>query len=89
MSLRGWLVMPKVRIGFVWGGPDMVKDDKGKLVPREEKFSDRATMRHHGQAMNSPGNWTVFWSSVEPAETPVPCDIIRTGPETWRLSSGQ
>ena len=37
-DIDGWLVMPKKRIGFVWGGP-----------------------------------------TVEPAETPEECVIVRTG----------
>jgi hypothetical protein len=60
-EIPGWLVMPKERIGFVWGGPD---------IPGKRK---------HGQRMRSPGNWTVFWSSVEPAEPPSPCVIVETG----------
>lgn len=60
LTMPGWLVMPRARIGFVWGGPDTDK-------------------RKHGEVGSSPGNWTVFWSSVEPAETPADSVIVRTG----------
>lgn len=60
LDMPGWLVMPKKRLSFIWGGPDMDK-------------------REHGKPGKSPSNWTVFWSSVEPAETPDECRILRTG----------
>ena len=60
LETPGWLVMPRKRIGFVWGGQDTDK-------------------RKHGEAGKSPGSWTVFWSSVEPAETPIECVVVRTG----------
>lgn len=61
----GWMVMPRTRIGFIWGGPD-VKLKNGKW-------------RKHGERAKSPANWTFFWSSVKPAEPPVECTIFRTG----------
>lgn len=60
-ALDGWLVLPRERIGYIWGGPDI----EGK--------------RKHGERCKSPSNWSVFWSTMRPAPTPVPCTIVRTG----------
>ncbi len=70
-QLPGWLVMPRDRVRFIWGGPDLYKTHK----PTGEKV----LVRKHGERPKSPGNWTVFWSRVEPAEPPAPCVIVRTG----------
>ena len=82
-DMDGWLVMPKRRIGFVWCGPTLVRLDgatKGKLVEYDADIHDENwIVRRHGEVAKSPGNWTVFWSSVEPAETPEECVIVRTG----------
>jgi hypothetical protein len=61
-ALDGWLVMPRERIGYLWGGPDTGK-------------------RKHGERCKSPANWSVFWTTLKPAPTPVPCTIVRTGRE--------
>ena len=74
---RGWLVMPEERIGFIWGGPDLTLTD-GKMVPAQPGDE---VHRAHGEIAKSPGNWTVFWSSAEPAPTPKPCVIVPTGTE--------
>jgi len=64
-TIPGWMIEPRARIGFIWGGPDTVLKN-GKL-------------RKHGDRCKSPGQQTIFWSSVEPAATPEPCVITRTG----------
>lgn len=64
--MPGWLIMPRNRIGFVWGGPDMAATKNAKA-------------RKHGERSKQPGNWTVFWSTIEPAPTPEPSLIVRTG----------
>lgn len=61
----GWLVMPRRRIGFVWGGPT-----NGKRV--------------HGEVAKSPGNWTVFWTTAQPATPPVESLVLRTG-AAWTM----
>jgi len=66
LELPGWLVAPRSRVSFIWGGPDM------------EATPTRAA-RKHGQPMTQPGNWTAFWSTVEPAAPPVESIIIQTG----------
>ncbi len=82
LSIDGYLVLPHNRLKFIWGGPDMVKV-KGKLVPQTEETMDLKIYRAHKELVASPGNWSVFWSSVKPAKTPEPCDIIKTGAGTW------
>ena len=77
-TLPGWLVMPRARIGFIWGGPDMVKVD-GKLIEQNASAEDLPLARTHGEACRSPGNWTIFWTNREPAEPPEECTIVRTG----------
>ena len=59
-DMPGWLIEPRKRIGFVWGGPDTDK-------------------LRYGERGKSPGDWAVFWSSVEPTEPPEECVIVRTG----------
>lgn len=73
MLMSGYLVLPKDRVGFVWGGPDIEekRDKNGKVTQKARK---------HGDVAKSPGNWTVFWSTVPPADPPDHCLIIRTGP---------
>ncbi len=71
----GWLVMPDDRLGFIWGGPDIITNEKAVERGEAPKW------RRHGSRCESPGNWTVFWSSAEPAPTPSPCVIVRTGVE--------
>jgi len=68
-DLRGYLVMPKERIGFVWAGPDL-------FYPKEHKKAGEIR-RKHGEVAASPGNWTAFYSSELPASTPVECKIVR------------
>ena len=64
-EVPGWLILPRTRIKFVWGGPDVLLKN-GKW-------------RYHGDIGKSPGNYTTFWSSVKPATPPVDCVIVRTG----------
>lgn len=66
LELPGWLVAPRERIAFIWGGPDQ---------PAEKNKAERK----HGEPMKSPGNWTAFWTTVEPACPPVDSIIMRTG----------
>lgn len=77
-ELPGWIVMPRARLSFIWLGPDMVKV-KGKLTERMPEHGDMPIARIHGNPGKSPGNWTVFWTSVAPAEVPEDCVIMRTG----------
>lgn len=72
-KIPGWMIMPRVRIGFTWGGPDIVTNKLAVSSGAEPKW------RRHGDLGSSPGNWTIFWSSVEPAEPPSECVIVRTG----------
>jgi len=62
--MPGWLVMPRTRTSFVWGGPRVIR--RGQII------------RRRGQVAKSPGNWAVFWSNVEPVTPPVECVIART-----------
>lgn len=64
LELPGWLVWPRERTPFIWGGPDM-KPPKGKE-------------RIHGELVTSPGNCAVWWSTVRPAEPPENSMIIET-----------
>lgn len=66
LELHGWLVAPRTRTAFIWGGPD---------TPATPSSAERL----HGQPMKSPGNWAVWWTSVEPEEPPVDSIITRTG----------
>ena len=66
LELPGWLILPRRRVSFVWGGPDTDK-------------------RKHGEPMRSPGNWTFFWTTVQPADTPGTSLVLRTG-AAWELS---
>ena len=59
LSLDGYLVLPRERTPFIWGGPS---NDK----------------RTHGEPCTSPGNWTAWWSSVEPAKPPFESTVLRT-----------
>lgn len=63
--LCGWLVMPRTRTPFIWGGPD---------TPAGPNRSARV----HGAPMKSPGNWAIWWSTEEPAIPPVDCIVVRT-----------
>lgn len=65
LELPGWLIAPRERTAFIWGGPDMPAE-KGKAA------------RVHGRPMKSPGNWAVWWSTVKPAMPPVDCIITQT-----------
>lgn len=49
-----------------------------KRVPYVWLGPDTPT-RSHGEAQKSPTQDSFFWSSVEPAEPPVDCTIVRTG----------
>lgn len=66
LELAGWLVAPRTRTAFIWGGPDMPA-----TATRAE--------RKHGQPLTQPGNWAVWWTTVDPAPPPVECIITRTG----------
>ena len=71
MHLPGWLIMPDVRLAYIWGGPDRpeIRDKKGKI---------KQSARKHGESMKSPSNWSLFWTNVEPATPPGDCVIVRT-----------
>lgn len=72
LELPGWLVVPRdKRIDFLWGGKT--------YQPADKNGKPKGKPRVHGQPSGSPGNMTVFWSTVEPAEPPVDCIITRTG----------
>lgn len=73
LRLPGWMVWPRDRIGFIWGGPDIVVNEKAVARGADPKW------RRHGEICKSPGNWTVFFSTLEPAPTPSPSLIVRTG----------
>lgn len=62
----GWLVWPRERTPFIWGGPDM---------PEAKSCAARV----HGEPMKSPGNCAVWWTTDRPATPPVDSVIIRTG----------
>lgn len=70
-TLDGWLVLPRDRIGFIWGGPD-------KVVGTDKKTGE-SIIRKHGEPAKSPGNWTVFWTTERPAVPPSTCEMVRTG----------
>lgn len=71
LALDGWLVLPRQRIRFVWGG--------ATFTPA------RGKPRVHGEPARSPGNWAVFWSTVRPAQPPAECELVRTLARTeWR-----
>lgn len=78
LQMPGWLIMPRRRLPFIWQGPDMTKVG-GKLVEKLPEHGLALVARKHGEPGKSPGNWTVFWSSVAPAEVPEDCVIIPTG----------
>jgi len=62
-DIPGWLVMPRTRTSFIWGGPT----------------GWNGTSRVHGEPGKSPGNWSVWWTNIEPAKPPKECIIHRTG----------
>lgn len=66
LELPGWLVAPRSRTSFIWGGPDM---------PATESRAARV----HGRPLPNPGNWSAWWTTVEPARPPVDSIILRTG----------
>ena len=78
LEFTGYLILPKKRLRWVWGGPTGWFK-KGELVPEGTK---KAVHREHGQPCKSPSHWAVFWSTVIPTEPPEPCWIRRTGPAT-------
>lgn len=63
--LPGWLIWPRDRTAFVWGGPTMAATKK-------------RSARIHGEPAKSPGNCAVWWCNVPPATPPVECVIVRT-----------
>jgi len=73
--LPGWLIWPRDRISFIWGGETIpakyhqTGKRKGKLKTKERK---------HGEPAECPGNSAVFWTNVEPATPPTDCVILRT-----------
>lgn len=66
LELPGWLVAPRERTAFIWGGPD---------TPATKTSAERI----HGQPMKSPGNWAVWWTTVKPAKPPIESIVTRTG----------
>jgi len=68
--LPGWLVMPRIRVRYIWGGdtiePIVLPSGRMKAV------------RKHGEPCKSPANWSVFWTSAPPAIPPVDSIIVRT-----------
>lgn len=70
-ELDGWLVLPRERVPFIWGGPD-------KQVGTHKKTGE-PIIRKYGEPATSPGNWTVFWSTENPATPPVESEIVKTG----------
>jgi hypothetical protein len=74
----GWLVEPEDRIGYIWGGPDLVMLD-GKLKPKLAEHGHLPTARAHGARQKSPAQWSVFWTNRPPATTPTASIITRTG----------
>lgn len=81
-----WFIEPKERTGFVWGGPTLYKGDKDKGAKATTENPSAALLgpdgrpivkRLHGERASSPGNWTIFISSVEPAQPPVDSIIYR------------
>jgi hypothetical protein len=79
-ELPGWMVLPRTRVGFVWGGPDLYRvPGHKKLLADPCGDPSSVLVRKHGERAKSPANWTFFWSSVEPAEPPVECTIFKTG----------
>lgn len=77
-ELPGWIVWPRDRIGYVWGGPDMGMAN-GKLVECVGEYEDLEVHRKHGERQKSPGQWSAFWTNCEPANPPGNCMITRTG----------
>ena len=70
LYLDGYLVLPNKRIPYVWLGKDLYSEKTGKLL------------RKHGQLCKSVGNWSFFFSTVEPAPLPKGYEqsvILRTG----------
>ena len=70
----GFLVMPRNRTPFIWGGPNIAEkvNSEGKVT---------ASARIHGAPMKQPGNWSVWWSTEKPAKPPVESIIILTSPD--------
>jgi len=67
LELAGWLVVPRKRIGFIWGGETIVT---------------KKTKRIYGERCDSPAQATVFWMNIPPAHRPpVESIILRTGLE--------
>ena len=65
MQLKGYLVCPiNKRTKFIWGGSD--------------KLLRNGKIRKHGTLASSPGNYTVWWTNMYPAEPPIPCRIHKT-----------
>lgn len=71
MHLPGWLIMPRDRVGYIWGGPTIkeARNKSGKIT---------RPARVHGERMKSPSNWSIFWTNVEPATPPGDCVTVRT-----------
>ena len=71
-GVPGWWVRPRARAPFVWGSETVPekRNKKGKLVE---------PAKNHGELVTSPSNWATWWTTVEPAEPPVDCVIVRTG----------
>jgi len=64
--LPGWLIWPRERTPFIWGGPDI-------------EATDSRAARIHGQPMTQPGNCAVWWTNCKPTRPPGECVGIRTG----------
>lgn len=69
--VSGWLIWPRNRISFIWGGETIEEkhDKTGKIIRKQ---------RVHGQPSVAPGNCAVFWTNVPPATPPCDCAIFRT-----------
>lgn len=60
LKTKGWMIWPKRRTRFVWGG-------------------ESGGGRVHGEPYGSPRYWSAFWTNVEPAEFPEPCEVTECG----------
>lgn len=79
---ESWLVLPRERIGFVWGGPNLYRiDNRTKLYTLEEAMhlvpdKNRIKLaRKHGEPAKSPGNWTVFLCLGMNPSNDTPCEV--------------
>lgn len=82
-EMSGYLILPHERVKYVWGGPTLYKRPNGEITENAFQTSlgqkPVKLFRKHGQPMPSPAHDSFFWSTTEPAVTPVNCSIVRTG----------